>query len=108
MAKLTGKHNVAGIDGVRCTVIETGATEARARFLSELLAFNRYDVKMEKEKAKDGSMLDTYILGVTDVVFNPVIALYQRKLFRNDGKTITPNYWDQNPNQDDIPYWQVQ
>ena len=108
MANLKGKHNIAAIDDVRCTVIETGATTARAGFLTELLAFNRYDVKTENEKAKDGSMLETFIIGVTDILFNPIIAVYQKKLFRKDGKTVTPNYWNQKPEQDDIPYWQVQ
>jgi hypothetical protein len=108
MAKLSGKHNIAEIEGTRCTVVETGATEARAAFLKELLEFNRYEVKAEQEKSKEGAPLGTCILGVTDLLFNPVIAVYQRILFRKDGKTVTPRYWDQNPDQDDIPYWMVQ
>jgi len=108
MAIIKGKHTIAEIDGVRCTVIETGADESRAGFLTDLMTFNRYDVKREQEKAKDGTLLETFILGTTDILFNPAIALYQKKLFRKDGKTVTPNYWNQKPEQDDIPYWQVQ
>jgi len=108
MAILKGKHNIADIEGIRCSVVETGAAEARAGFLRELLEFNRYEVKMEIEKAKDGTPLETYVIGVTDTLFNPAIVLYQKKLFRKDKKTVTPVYWNQQPEQDDIPYWQVQ
>ena len=108
MAILKGKHNIAAIDGVRCTVIETGAAESRAGFLKDLFAFNRYEVRMEREKTKDGSILETFIIGITDILFNPMIAVYQKKLFRKDGKTVTPNYFNQKPEQDDVPYWQVQ
>jgi hypothetical protein len=108
MANLKGKHNIAEIEGLRCSVVETGATEERAAFLAELLAFNSYEVKTEKEKAKDGSPLDTLVIGVTDLLFNPVIAVYEKKLRRKDGKTVSPDYWHQKPGQDELPYWQVQ
>ena len=108
MALSKGKHNVAEIEGVRCSVVETGATEERAGFLKNLLVFNGYEVKMENEKAKDGSALGSYIIGVPDILFNPMIIVYEKKLIREDGKTVTPNYWNQKPEQDDIPYWQVQ
>lgn len=107
MALLKGKHNIAEIEGVRCTVVETGCTVERAGFVKELLEFNRYEVKMEAEKAKDGSPSGTFILGVTDIIFNPVIVLYQKRLFRSDGTVVTPAYWNQWPDQDAIPYWQV-
>jgi hypothetical protein len=108
MALAKGKHNIADIEGIRCTVVETGLTKERAEFLKELLVFNRYDVKMEKEKAKDGSESGTFILGLTDLLFNPTIVVYEKKLFRKDGFTVTPSYWNQWPESDTIPYWQVQ
>jgi hypothetical protein len=103
-----GKHSVAEIDGIRCTVVETGATEERALFLKELLEFNGYTVKTEKEKAKDGTVLPTLSLGVTDILFNPMIVVYQHKLLRKDGAEVTPAYWNQWPGQQELPYWQVQ
>jgi len=102
-----GKHIVAEIEGVRCTVVETGLSENRATFLKELLLHNGYTIKTEKEKAKDGSVLETYILGVTDLLFNPVIYVYQHRIFRKDGKEATPAYWNQWPVDQDLPYWQV-
>jgi hypothetical protein len=108
MAILKGKHNISEIDGIRCTVIETGATPERVEFLKNLLAFNGYEVKMEKEKAKDGTELETFVIGLTDILFNPMIVLYEKKLIRKDGLTVTPSYWNQLPDQDALPYWQVQ
>jgi hypothetical protein len=102
-----GKHTVAEIEGVRCTVVETGLNENRALFLKEILHYNGYEVKMEKEKAKDGTALETWILGVTDILFNPVIRVYQNKLHRSDGQVITPAYWNQWKTDTVIPYWQV-
>ena len=108
MAILKGKHTIAEIEGVRCTVIETAADASRAEFLKDILVFNNQEVKMEHEKTKDGSILETFVVGVTDILFNPMIAVYQKKLVRKDKKTVTPGYWLQKPDQDDIPYWQVQ
>ena len=108
MAILKGKHNIIEIDGIRCSVIETGATLDRAEFLKNLLVFNGYEVKMAKEKSKDGTELETFVIGLTDLLFNPIIVLYERKLFRKDGLTVTPAYWNQVMNGATLPYWQVQ
>jgi hypothetical protein len=108
MALTKGKHNIAEIEGMRCSVIENGATQERSQFLKELLIFNGYEVKMEKEKAKDGSVLDTYVIGLTDILFNAMIVVYEKKLVRKDGLTVTPAYWNQWSKQETIPYWRVQ
>ncbi|MEI7499004.1 MAG: hypothetical protein WCK84_01040 [Bacteroidota bacterium] len=108
MALSKGKHNIAEIEGIRCSVIETGASTERAEFLKKLLVFNGYEVKMEKENSKDGTALETFILGSADTLFNPIISVYEKKLFRKDGLTVTPAYWNQWPEKDTIPYWKVQ
>ncbi|MFH1159333.1 MAG: hypothetical protein V1733_00085 [bacterium] len=105
---LKGKHNVAEIEDTRCSVVENGIPEARKTFLADLLTYNRYIVKAEHVKDKDGNILDTYVLGVTDILFNPAIVLYQHKLFRKDGIEVTPAYWEQKSAETEIPYWQVQ
>ena len=107
MALNKGKHNIVEIEGVRCTLVESGLTEDRAHFLKTLLQTNGYEVKMEKEKGKDGAELGTWQLGVTDLLFNPVIALYALKLHREDQKIVTQAYWNQWPVDQDIPYWMV-
>jgi len=108
MALKNGKHNIAEIEGVRCSVVETGLSPVRAEFLRNLLVFNGYEVKMEKEKARDGSEMESYVAGVTDILFNPMIVVYEKKLNRKDGITVTPAYWNQWPQDDNIPYWKVE
>jgi hypothetical protein len=106
---LKGKHTVIEIEGVRCSVVETGASEERVKFLKEILEFNGFEVKTEKEKAKDGKPLDTSVIGVTDIRFNAIINLYERKLLRKDAHILNPAYWNQWPDQDwDMPYYLVQ
>ncbi len=107
MTSLKGKHNIVEIEGVRCTLVESGASVERVAFLKEILSFNRYIVKTEPEKAKDGSLLNTFVIGVTDLMFNPVIVVYQKKLFKPNGENINPAFWYQWPESDAIPYWQV-
>ena len=107
MSLTRGKHTVIEIEGVRCSVVETNLTESRALFLKELLEDNGYEGKTEKEKAKDGTALDTYVLGVTDILFNTVIKLYALKLNRKDGNAVTLQYWNQWPVDPDLPYWMV-
>lgn len=107
MATLQGKHKVEEIDGVRCTVCGKGISGERRDFLTDLLTSAGYEVKSAHEIAKDGAACDTYILGVTDILFNPVIRVYQQKLFRKDGHIVTPAYWEQKSSYLDLPYWQV-
>ena len=108
MALSKGKHNISEIEGTRCTVIETGVAPERAEFLKDLLVFNGYEVKVAKEKAKDGTELESFVIGLTDILFNPMIVVYEKKLFRKDGFTVTPAYWNQWPEEATLPYWKVQ
>ena len=107
MSLSKGKITVAEIEGVRCSVVETGLTDSRANFLKELLENCGYVVKCEKEKAKDGSPAGTFTLGVTDIIFHPVIKVYQHALIKKDGSVVTPAYWNQWAEGSDLPYYQV-
>lgn len=107
MALVKGKHTVAEIEGVRCTVVETGLNSERAAFLKEILQQNGLEVKMEQEKAKDGTSLETFQLGVTNILFNPAIQVYMNKLKRKDGKPVTLQYWNQWSADPDSPYYLV-
>ena len=107
MALNKGKHNVGEVDGVRCTLVETGITKERADFLKNLLELNGYEVRIQEEVSDPPAEVKTFALGVTDIVFNPVIAVYQKSLIRKDGKKVTPNYWNQVKEADTIPYWMV-
>jgi hypothetical protein len=102
-----GKHIVGEVDGVRCTIVETGITKERADFLRGLLEFNGYEVKTQEEIADPPADQKNYTLGVTDIVFNPVIAVYQKSLKTKEGKKVTPAYWNQTGIEQGIPYWLV-
>ncbi len=52
MALTKGKHIVKEIDSVLCTVVETGISTERMNFLKELLEFNKFEVKTEKDEVK--------------------------------------------------------
>lgn len=101
----SGAHSEKEIEATRCRVIETGITAERARFLRELLEFNGLVVKAELEKKTVETAPDTYILGVTDVTFNPVVAVYQRLLRTKDGRKVTPAYWNQLSPETHPDYW---
>jgi hypothetical protein len=107
MSLKSGKHNVGEIDGVRCTIVETGISKERADFLKELLKLNGYEVKIQEEITDPPANPKTFSIGVTDIVFNPVIAVYQKALLRKDGKKVTAAFWNQTGVEENIPYWLV-
>jgi hypothetical protein len=105
MALSKGKHNVKEIDGIFCTVVETSVTGDRMKFLKDLLEFNKYEVKTEEEK-NDGSPEKLFTIGVTDLVFNPMIAVYEQALRKNDGTPVGPAHWNQTEEMPDLPYFE--
>lgn len=103
MALNKGKHLVEEIDGIRCTVVEKGITPERAKFLKKILEQNGYEVKTAVEPDTE-----TIKLGVTDILFNPVIDVYERRLKSPSGKKITPAYWLQESDKEteaEVNYW---
>jgi len=102
-----GKHHVGEVDGIRCTIVETGITKERADFLKGLLEFNGYVVKIQEEISDPPASPKKYTLGVTDIIFNPVIAVYQKSLKTKEGKKVTPAFWNQAVEEVNIPYWLV-
>ena len=103
MALNKGKHLVEEFDGVRCTVVEKGLTAERAQFLKNILEHNGYEVKTAPDT--DPALLK---LGVTDILFNAVIDVYERRLKSLSGKRVTPAYWNQqsfNETEEEVNYW---
>lgn len=104
MALNKGKHIVETIDGVRCSLVESGASKERADFLKKLLELNSYEVKVVAENEE----ATTYKIWVADLLFNPVIDVYQRRLKSFSGKRVTPAYWLQqsdNETEAEVNYW---
>lgn len=105
MALDKGKHLVQEIDGTFCTLVETGIDAGRLNFLKVLLGFNGFEVKTEEKPGKEDEPA-TFTIGVTDIVFNPVIAVYEQSLKRPDGKgVVSPAYWNQEKETDGVPYF---
>jgi len=103
MALNKGKHIIEEIDGIRCSVVEKGVSPERAEFLKKLLELNNYTVKI----AANGEP-ETFKIGVTDMLFNPVVDVYKRSLKSPSGKKVTPAYWLQESGKEtesEVNYW---
>ena len=102
---LKAKHIVEEIAGTRCTIVEKGLSAVRLDFLKKLLEFNKFEVVVAEE-AHAAEAPATYTLGVTDLVFNPVIAVYEMSLKTADGKKVSPAYWEQYTTEIVDEYWE--
>ena len=105
MALNKGKHIVEEVNGIRCTIVEKGISMDRVNFLKDLLEFNKFEVQVQEEKPEEEGKPVTFTLGVTDVVFNPVIAVYELSLKTKDGKIVSPAFWNQYTSDIDNRYW---
>jgi hypothetical protein len=98
-----GKHLVEEITGVRCSIVEKGVSPERTEFLKKLLELNGYTVNIDSE-AETG----TFKIGITDLLFNPVIDVYKRSLKSFSGHKVTPAYWLQESDKEteaEVNYW---
>ena len=98
-----GKHIVEEIDGERCSIVEPSVTAARVEFLKNLLELNNYIVKTGPN-TEEGF----FKIGVTNLLFNPVIDVYKRHLKSFNGKKVTPAYWLQQSDKEteaEVNYW---
>mgnify|MGYP001764458186 CR=1 FL=1 len=103
MALNKGKHIVEEVDGVRCSLVEKSVSPERTEFLKKLLELNGFDVKVAAE-----GETGTFKIGVTDILFNPVVDVYKRRLKTPSGKKVTPAYWLQESEQEtveEVNYW---
>ena len=104
---LGGKHLFGSIDETRVTFVEKQVTEQRAEFLKKLLEHNGFEVLIQEEKRKTEEDPQLYTVAVTDMVFNPTIWVYQRKLKTFDGRKVTPDYWHQRSEEARPQYWET-
>jgi hypothetical protein len=116
-------HLSEELNGVKCAIVEKNVTTERASFLKQLLLFNKYTVEIaESPPPKTVAPVpvvegitatpvpttpETFTVGVTDMMFNPINAIFGRQLHAPDGHVVTLAYWyqrDQLPH-DEIPYY---
>lgn len=102
---LTGKHTFGSIEEQRVTFIEKKAEKNRVDFLKKLLEHNGFEVLIQEEKVKSEEDPQLYSIAVTDMVFNPTIAVFQRKLKTFDGKIVNQDYWNQISENTKPQYW---
>jgi hypothetical protein len=105
MAINNAKHIVSEINGVRCTIIESGISLERVAFLRDLLEFNNMEVKEIELPSETPGEESKYTIGVTDLIFNPVFAIYERLMKNREGVAVTPGYWNQECTECDPRYW---
>ena len=125
-------HEFEELNGIKCAIVERNVSQQRVEFLRSLLELNRFTVvvaDMPPPKAAPAPAVaapvegapvaeatppppppppTSFIVGVTDVTFNPVNAIFGRLLKTKDGHTVTMAYWNQKEkvSHDEIPYFE--
>jgi len=123
---LNPTHTFEDLDGVKCAVVEKNCTSGRVEFLRGLLELNGFTViavkspppktAPAKPAAVEGievpppplpPLPDTFTVGVTDVTFSPVNAVFNRELKTPGGQVVTAAYWKQREDiaKKDEWYW---
>ena len=122
-------HEFEELDGVKCAIVERNVSKERVGFLKDLLEYNGYTVvsipspppkvapapapatttdavPVAAESAPPPP--ETFTVGVTNVMFNPINAIFGRLLKTRDGHTVTLAYWNQEETvaHDEIPYFE--
>jgi len=103
---LEGKHMFGSIGEQRVTFVEKKITVERLDFLKQLLEVNGFEVLVDEDKRKSEEDPQLYTIGVTDMVFNPTVYIFQRRLKTLDGKHIVnQEYWNQISEDPKPQYW---
>ncbi len=121
-------HEFEDLDGVKCAIVEKNVTKERTVFLQQLLAVNGYTVIIQPSPPPKAAVPppavaenaeqpvvpeaplppETFTLGVTDVMFNAVNAIFGRLLKTADGSVVTLAYWQEKESRanDTVPYFE--
>jgi hypothetical protein len=102
---LAGKHTFGSIEETRVTFVEKKVDENRRDFLKKILEHNGFEVLIEEEKRKTEEDPQLYTVAVTDMVFNPTIWVFERKLKTFDGHILTQDFWNQVSEDTKPQYW---
>jgi len=112
-------HEFEDLNGIKCAIVERNVSIDRVTFLKNLLQYNGYTVVVVEVNAPPAKTTEgatdneasqaqsLYTIGVTDVTFNVINAIFGRLLKTTDGHTITLAYWQQKESipRDDVPYF---
>ena len=99
-------HLFEELNGVKCAIVEKNVAAGRVEFLRGVLEYNGYVVVVVASPAQPAP--ETFTVGVTDVVFNPVNAIYGRLLKAPGGHVVTLAFWQQREHEPDDakPYFE--
>jgi len=112
-------HLFEELNGVKCAIAEKNVAAGRVDFLRGLLEYNGYTVMVAPSpppkaapagaaEAAPAPAPETFTVGVTDVTFNPVNAVFGRLLRTRGGHVVTLAYWQQREGEgsDERPYFE--
>jgi len=102
---LSGKHQFGAIDDKRVTFIEKKIEADRKDFLQALLEHNGFEVIVNEEKRKSEEDPQLFTVGVTDMLFNPTVYIFERRLKTLDSRIVTQDYWNQKTTETTPQYW---
>lgn len=113
---LNPTHAFEDLGEIKCAIVEKNCSAERVAFLKQLLEFNKYTVvvvpsppakaaaKPVAAAAVEGEATpevetpiapSTFTVGVTDVSFSPINAVFNRELKIETGQVVTKDYWFQ-------------
>ena len=125
-------HEFEELNGIKCAIVEKNATQERVDFLQPLLELNNYTVVLQASPPPKAAPAPTaaaapnaegivetppaelppaiFTIGVTDVMFNSINAIFGRLLKTKSGHVVTLAYWKQKEHfaHDEIPYYENQ
>ncbi|MEX6688328.1 hypothetical protein QTN47_12515 [Danxiaibacter flavus] len=113
-------HEFDDLQGVKCAIVEKNVSQERADFLKTLLEFNGYTVIVApapppkaapasvEESAPVAAPPASFIVGVTDLTFSSVLAVFGRQLHTKGGHVVSLAYWQQKEavSNDEVPYYE--
>lgn len=126
-------HEFEELDGIKCAIVERNVAPQRVEFLKNLLRFNGYEVVVAASPAPKAAPAlkpaatvngeaqteqpappppptapETFTVGVTDITFNPINAIFGRSLHTPDKHVVTMAYWQQKEevSHDEVPYFE--
>ncbi len=100
------KHDFGKIGENLVTFVEREVNAQRMNFLKDLLEYNGFEVIIEEIESSEEGSEKSYNVAVNDLVFNPVIWVYDRKLRTPDGHIVNEDYWMQRNSNFRPQYWE--
>lgn len=125
-------HEFDELNGIKCAVVEKNVSAERVAFIKPLLELNKFTVVVVPSPPPKAAVAprpataegaeattpppateapppapETFTVGVTNVSFNVINAIFGRLLKTKDNKIVTLAYWKQQDpvSHDDVPYF---